>query len=132
MSKRCTGYIAVAFASLLCAPALAFADDAISAPAMKTIGKTAGPSKTEIEPSLIVMNSRRARLDGTTLTLTGVSPNSIIFADRPARSAGHALTAHLLRESGGNGKDTFAADPPNATVSVLSSDGSASRRPSCK
>ena len=70
------------------------------------------------------MNSDGARLEGTTLTLTGVSPNSIIFADRPVRAAGHALTAHLLQEWGGNGKATFAADPPNATVSVLSKDGS--------
>ncbi|TSD83757.1 hypothetical protein FFK22_036180 [Mycobacterium sp. KBS0706] len=74
-------------------------------------------------PSLIVINARGASLAGTTLTLTGVSPNSIVFADRPVRSAGHALTAHLMREwTPGSG--TFAKDPPNATVSVLSSDAS--------
>jgi hypothetical protein len=111
---------------MLCAPGLAVAaDDAIKVPAQKTIGQTASPNKTEIEPSLIVMNSRGASLVGTTLTLTGVSPNSIIFADRPVRAAGHALTAHLLEEwSKGEGKQGFATDPPNATVSVLSSDGS--------
>jgi hypothetical protein len=122
MSKKRSACIAVAIAGLLCTPGLAFADDATNAPAMKTIGKPLGPAKAQIEPSLIVMNSHGARLDGTTLTLTGVSPNSIIFADRPVRAAGHALTAHLIQEWGG--KDTFAADPPNATVSVLSSDGS--------
>jgi hypothetical protein len=111
---------------MLCVPGLAAAaDDAIKAPAQKTIGQTAGLNKTQIEPSLIVMNSRGASLVGTTLTLTGVSPNSIIFADRPVRAAGHALTAHLLEEWGkGGGKEGFAGDPPNATVSVLSSDGS--------
>jgi hypothetical protein len=111
---------------MLCAPGLVVAaDDAIKVPAQKTIGQTASPNKTEIEPSLIVMNSRGASLVGTTLTLTGVSPNSIIFADRPVRAAGHALTAHLLEEWGkGEGKQGFATDPPNATVSVLSSDGS--------
>jgi hypothetical protein len=111
---------------MLCAPGLAqAADDAIKTPALKTIGQTTGPNKTEIEPSLIVMNSRGASLVGTTLTLTGVSPNSIIFADRPVRAAGHALTAHLLEEWGkGEGKEGFAIDPPNATVSVLSGDGS--------
>jgi hypothetical protein len=57
------------------------------------------------------------------LILTGVSPNSIIFADRPVRSAGHALTAHLLEEW--NMGDSFAHDPPNATVSVLETDASA-------
>jgi len=111
--------VAVAF-GLLCAPGLALAQDAMTEPAQKTIG---APTKKEMAPSLIVMNSRGASLEGTTLTLTGVSPNSIVFADRPVRSAGHALTAHLMREwtpvSG-----TFAKDPPNATVSVLSSDAS--------
>ncbi|SDA98584.1 hypothetical protein SAMN03159448_06245 [Sinorhizobium sp. NFACC03] len=57
------------------------------------------------------------------LVLTGVSPNSIVFADRPVRAAGHVLTTHLIEEWG-SGKDSFAADPPNATVSVLSKDGS--------
>ncbi|TSD86868.1 hypothetical protein FFK22_020275 [Mycobacterium sp. KBS0706] len=105
---------------LLCAPAPALAQDAITDPAEKTIG---APTKKEIVPSLIVMNSRGAKLEGATLTLTGVSPNSILFADRPVRAAGHALTAHLMREwTPGSG--TFDRDPPNATVSVLSSDAS--------
>jgi hypothetical protein len=43
-----------------------------------------------------------------------------MFADRPVRAAGHALTAHLLEEWSGN--DSFAKDPLNATVSVLSKD----------
>ncbi len=33
-------------------------------------------------PSLIVMNAHGATLQGQTLTLTGVGPNSITFADR--------------------------------------------------
>ncbi|PSH61225.1 hypothetical protein CU102_27170 [Phyllobacterium brassicacearum] len=57
------------------------------------------------------------------LILTGISPSSIVFADRPVRAAGHVLTAHLLEEWA-VGKDSFAADPPNATVSVLKKDGS--------
>src|SRR5262249_31522912 len=102
---------------LLCASGLALAaDDAIKAPAQKTIGQ----AKTDIVPSLIVMNSDGASLEGTTLTMTGVSPNSIMFADRPVRSAGHALTAHLLEEWA-PGTGSFDKDPPNATVSVLSS-----------
>ncbi|BCH26657.1 hypothetical protein [Mesorhizobium sp. L-8-3] len=93
------------------------AQDAISAPATKTIGV----AKTEMVPSLIVLNSRGATLDGSTLTLTGVAPNAIIFADRPVRAAGHALTTHLLDEWD-DGNDSFGRDPPNATVSVLNSD----------
>ena len=69
------------------------------------------------------MNARGASLQGQILTLNGISSNSIVFADRPVRAAGHALTAHLLEEWAGDG--TFAKDPPNATVSVLNKDGSA-------
>jgi hypothetical protein len=71
-------------------------------------------------PSLFVMNARGASLQGQTLTLTGVSPNAIVFADRPVRAAGHLLTEHLLEEWT---EGSFAKDPPNATVSVLSKDG---------
>ncbi|HYD06368.1 MAG TPA: hypothetical protein VEC60_11615, partial [Reyranella sp.] len=59
------------------------------------------------------------KLAGRALTLEGVSPNAIVFADRPIRAAGHALTAHLLEEWSAQAPDSFAKDPPNATVSVL-------------
>ena len=97
----------------------AFAQNAITAPAEKTIGV----HKTEIVPSLIVMNADGGTLAGNTLTLTGIAANSIIFADRPVRSAGHALTTHLLEEWA-EGSDSFAKDPPNATVSIFSKDAS--------
>jgi len=91
----------------------ASAEDAISKPASKVIGA----AKAEVVPSLIVLNSRGATLEGGKLVLEGTSANAIIFADRPARSAGHALTAHLLEEWSADG--SFAKDPPNATVSVF-------------
>lgn len=96
-----------------------FAQNAIKEPAAKTIGV----HKQEIVPSLIVMNADGAKLEGNTLTLTGIAANSIIFADRPVRSAGHALTTHLVEEWA-TGSDSFAKDPPNATVSVFSKDAS--------
>ena len=89
-----------------------------NAPAQKTIGTT----KTEIVPSLIVMNAQGASLQGEMLTLNGVAPSSIVFADRPVRAAGHMLTTHLLAGwSGAN--EGFTKNPPNATVSVFSKDG---------
>jgi hypothetical protein len=115
-----TALMLTVLAGLLCMPQLAPAQDAISAPAQKQIGST----KTEIVPSLIVMNAQGASLQGDTLTLNAVASNSIIFADRPVRSAGHALTAHLLEEWGSDSDTSFAKDPPNATVSVFSKDGS--------
>ena len=88
--------------------------------------KTIGQARPEIVPSLIVMNARSASLQGGTLTLTGVAPSSIVFADRPVRAAGHSLTTTLLEEwSPANASnESFAKDPPNATISVFSSDGS--------
>lgn len=62
--------------------------------------KTIGQGKPDIVPSLIVMNSRGATLQGGELVLTGMSPNSIIFADRPVRSAGHDLTSRIIEDSG--------------------------------
>jgi hypothetical protein len=121
MKNRQITCMLMAVAGLLCAPVFASAQNAIDAPAQKTIGQ----GKTEIVPSLIVMNSRGASLQGQALTLTGISPNSIVFADRPVRAAGHALTANLLEEWAAD--DSFGKDPPNATVSVLSKDGSSVR-----
>ena len=40
---------------------------------------------------------------------------------------GHALTVHLLEEWGSAADASFAKDPPNATVSAFSKDGSLTR-----
>ncbi|HEX9168345.1 MAG TPA: hypothetical protein VF886_05370, partial [Roseiarcus sp.] len=53
---------------------------------------------------------------------TDVGSNAIVFADRPYRAAGHVLTKHFLKEWD-EGSDSFAKDPPNATISVLSAGG---------
>lgn len=73
--------------------------------------------------SLAVINSEGATLEGDKLTLTGVSKNSIIFADRPVRAAGHVTTAELIR-AWNEGPDSLSKDPPNATISVLGGDSS--------
>lgn len=88
--------------------------------------KTIGAAKPEVVPSLFVLNSRGASLQGGKLTLSGISPNAIVFADRPVRSAGHDLTSRIV-EDWGNGSDNFAKDPPNATVSAFQKDGSGVR-----
>jgi hypothetical protein len=110
-----------AVAALVLAPTFAFAEDAISHPAKKPIGPSS-PSKSDMVASLAVMNAKAATLDGNKLTLTGVSPNTIVFADRPVHAAGHVLTSHFIREWD-EGADSFAKNPPNATISVFSPDG---------
>jgi hypothetical protein len=119
VTQRSHYYRLIAVVALLSIPGSAFAQTPTSAPppAKSTV-------KADMVPSLFVMNARGASLQGQTLTLTGISPSSIVFADRPVRAAGHLLTAHLLEEwSAGS----FAKDPPNATVSVLSKDGASVR-----
>ena len=109
--------VAVA-ASLICMPMPSIAQDAIKAPAEKTIGGTTN----QMVPSLAVLNSAGATLESGKLTMNGVSANSIVFADRPVRAAGHVLTSEFIREWD-EGKDSFAKDPPNATISVLGKNG---------
>ncbi|NGX97899.1 MAG: hypothetical protein G4V63_22620 [Candidatus Afipia apatlaquensis] len=77
-------------------------------------------------PSLIVLNAKGATLQNGKLVLLGVSPNAIVFADRPVRSAGHDLTNRIV-EDWGNGSDNFQKDPPNATVSAFQKDGNGVR-----
>jgi hypothetical protein len=120
--------LVLAVAGLLCAPQSAFAQSS-TAPPHVPLQKAIGQAKPEVVPSLFVLNARGASLQGGKLTLTGVSPNSIVFADRPVRAAGHELTAHILEEwsPGNESSDSFAKDPPNATVSVFMKDGSGIR-----
>jgi len=52
------------------------------------------------------------------LTLTGISPITILFSDRPDRLAGHMATADFV-PFWDEGADSFKSDPPNATLSVV-------------
>jgi len=118
MTRKSTLCVVAAVAALMLAPGLAQAEDAISHPAKKSIGS----HSNEMVASLAVLNAKGASLDGNTLTLTGVSPNSIVFADRPVHAAGHVLTAHSIKEWD-EGVESFAKSPPNATISVFSEEG---------
>jgi len=70
---------------------------------------------------LFVISGTSGSLDGDTLTLNGV-PNVIYFTDRQGRGAGH-MTLKEFVGKWNKGKDSFKADPPNATLSVLKKDG---------
>ena len=82
---------------------------------------SASPPRPEPIPALAVINAQGAKLEGNQLTLRGVSPNSIVFADRPVRAA----NGRPCRRSG-PGTGSLAQDPPNATVSVLGGGASVS------
>jgi hypothetical protein len=116
------GLLAIA-GGLALASGGAFAQEATTKPHVpleKTIGQV---TPTGPVPSLAVINSDGATLEGDKLVLTGVSANSIVFADRPVRAAGHVTTEQFIMQWD-EGKDSFAIDPPNATISVLGGVGS--------
>lgn len=123
MLTRNFAYLALLSGTLCSASYGAFAQDTgakPNVPLQKTIGVV---TPTGPVPSLFVVNSAGAKLDGSKLTMTGVAMNSIVFADRPVRAAGHVTTKQFIMQWD-EGADNFIKDPPNATISVLEGDGS--------
>jgi hypothetical protein len=121
MRDYCPVFQAMTISALLCAPVLAYAQTpTAAAPSTPPPGKSS--VKVDMVPSLFVMNAHGATLQGQTLTLAGVSPTSIVFADRPVRAAGHVPTEALLEEwTTGD----FAKDAPNAVREDYSVNGDA-------
>jgi len=66
---------------------------------------------------LFVQNAAFGSFDGKTLTLKGVG-STLFFSDRPERIAGHVRTSDFVGHWA-KGSDNFAANPPNATLSVF-------------
>lgn len=116
----CLGLIAAGLCSALGGALAQDADVKPHVPLQKTIGVV---TPTGPVPSLFVVNSSGATLKDGKLTMTGVAQNSIVFADRPVRAAGHVTTAQFIMQWD-EGADNFIKDPPNATISVLGGDGS--------
>jgi|SoiMetStandDraft_2_1073263.scaffolds.fasta_scaffold236201_1 hypothetical protein len=62
-----------------------------------------------------------AFVDGV-LTLKDVSPTTVFFTDRPERAAGHVRNDRFLG-SWTEGKNSFKANPPNASLSFFDAQG---------
>jgi hypothetical protein len=67
---------------------------------------------------LFVQNAKSVTYENGKLTLKGVSPATVLFSDRPERIAGHMATREWV-PFWKEGKDSFLADPPNATLSIF-------------
>ena len=116
MKLKTLARMVVLSAGLVLAASLAHAaETAQHVPLAKTIGK---PVSQAPVPSLGVINAKNATLADGKLVLDGIAGNVIVFADRPVRAAGHE-DMDLFIARWGDGKDSFAKDPPNATISVL-------------
>jgi hypothetical protein len=88
--------------------------------------ESAQQAKMEPEPSaddglvelLFVQEAAGAQLQDGSLTLTGVKPRTLFFADRPADIAGY-LNYQDYVNMVYEGPDSFVEDPPNATLMIL-------------
>ena len=76
------------------------------------------PDKPEF---LFVQTADSVTLADGVLTMGGVNPATIYFSDRPDRVAGHLTTDEFVA-TWGDGDDSFASNPPNATMSILTGD----------
>lgn len=91
--------------------------------------KTSPQSDMVPEPSaddglvelLFVQEAAGAELANGTLTLTGVKPRTLFFADRPEDIAGY-LNYQDYVDMVYEGPDNFVEDPPNATLMILDGD----------
>ena len=115
MTRRSLMTAATLLASLLVVPGLARAAE----PAKKEAAKTEEAAKQA--DFLFVQNAQSIHYADGKLTLKGVSPTTIMFSDRPERIAGHMATARFV-PFWSKGKDSFLADPPNATLSIVNED----------
>jgi hypothetical protein len=79
-------------------------------------GPQAAPTGEKVE-LLFVQNALTGSFDGKTLILKGVGL-TLFFSDRPERVTGHLGTPEFVGHWD-KGPDSFAKNPPNATLSIF-------------
>ncbi len=73
--------------------------------------------------ALFVQTATAFRSEQGTVTLYGVSPSTLYFADRPKREVGHMPSRRFVDLWSEGGDASFEADPPNAVLSFLEVEG---------
>ncbi len=66
--------------------------------------------------ALFVQTAGSLTSEGNVITLHGLSPSTIYFADRPKREVGHMSTRRFV-DLWGEGDNSFEVDPPNGVLS---------------
>jgi hypothetical protein len=115
---RATRLLAITLAALIALPPAALAQaPAKSAPA-KPIPVAISNQKVEL---LFVQNATGITYDKAkgTLRMKNVARSTLFFTDRPVRMAGHYHTRDEFLPAWSEGPDSFAKNPPNATLSML-------------
>ena len=88
MTMNRAARVVVTVTGLLCAPGMALAQ---TAPPHVPLQKTIGQNNGQASGRAVAVRDEfpGVSLQGGKLTLTGIAPSSIVFADRPVRAAGH-------------------------------------------
>jgi hypothetical protein len=94
---------------------------ASSQPGGVSTGSKISNTATQKVELLFVQNAKDVTFENGTMTLHGVNPVTVCFADRPERMAGHMPTPKIV-PMWKQGSDSFTKDPPNATLSVFTGD----------
>src|SRR6516162_4689417 len=94
---------------------------ASSEPSGASTGSEISNTATQRAEFLFVQNAKDVSFDQGSMTLHGVNPVTVCFTDRPERIAGHMPTTKIV-PMWSEGKDSFTADPPNATLSIFNGD----------
>lgn len=90
-----------------------------AAPTVVEVEEAPAPAPATEEPEfLFVQTADSVTLADGVLVMGGVDPATIYFSDRPDRVAGHLTTDEFVA-TWGDGDDSFASNPPNATLSIL-------------
>ena len=110
--------LALVLAALIASPQVGLAQ----APAKPAAAKPPAEKSVMQEIQLLfVQNSTGIQYDKVkgTLRLKNIAASTLFFTDRPVRMAGHYHTRDEFLPSWSEGPDSFAKDPPNATLSIL-------------
>jgi len=97
-----------------------FAASIMLSPAVLAQAPATAAASQKVE-LLFVQNSAGVTIDQAkgVLTLKQVSPSTLFFTDRPVRMAGHYHTRDEFLKLWNEGPDSFAKNPPNATLSIV-------------
>ena len=93
----------------------------VAALAICLFAEAQAEEKSELAELLFVQNSHDVSLEKGRLTLKKVGRTTIFFTDRPQRTAGHMTTKDFV-DDWSVGENSFAANPPNASLSIFGQD----------
>ena len=110
--------LALVLAALIASPQAGLAQAPAKPAAAKPPAEQSVMQKINL---LFVQNSTGMQYDKAkgTLRLKNIAASTLFFTDRPVRMAGHYHTRDEFLPLWGEGPDSFAKNPPNATLSVL-------------